>query len=69
VDLLREAEAATTELADIVDASLNALTVAIDAARARIEGGQARLNVKSEPKRAEHAEVVRQLNLDPWMIS
>ena len=64
VDLLRDAEASTTELADAMETALNAISAAIAVARERLDGVQARLSAKSEPKRAEHAEVVRQLKAE-----
>lgn len=63
-ELLREAEVATTELADAVDAALSGLVEAVTVASRRLEEIQSRLTTASAPKRAEHAEIVRELKAE-----
>lgn len=63
-DLLSEAEAVTSELAEAVDGALVRLAETVASARTRLENIQAGLEITSAPKRAEHAEVVRQLKAE-----
>jgi hypothetical protein len=63
-ELLLAAELVSSELAGAVEAALHSLVESTTSARSRLADIQARLNRRSGPKRAEHAEVVRQLKAE-----
>lgn len=62
--LLRQAEAVTTELADRVDKVVSNLAESVASANRSLEEIHARLTSTSAPRRAEHAEVVRELKAE-----
>jgi DNA repair ATPase RecN len=63
-ELLQQAEAVTRQLADTVDASVKNLLAQVAAADGQLTDIQLRLSSASGPKRAAHAEVVRELKAE-----
>ncbi|GAA1165877.1 TrlF family AAA-like ATPase [Nocardioides aquiterrae] len=63
-ELLQEAETVSRQLADTIESALNGLLEAVATADRQLEDIQLRLASASEPKRAEHAEVVRELKAE-----